>query len=278
MFKKISAVELKTSKGFIEASKEVVVPFEKGQGQFLELGTGGVQDVWASLRDYTTQHGILQHESAGYIEKAVIPTLRAIKTDIKTMIVSIQKDRDLKSDDIFESRLKIDKLISRLDKTIEFCNRAPQQADQNPDPFLINLQIIHAIRELCDSENQLHDHLLNLQKEVGYFEHKIIENVRYVLQKWEEFRLKNKMDHKDFIGKVIETFNHIKPSLEWNEFIRRNQYNLILENSAYKTEDMVQYPNQFSNYVRAVKIGPLKAKTGALKGFSQSIHILTPGT
>lgn len=193
------------------------------------------------------------------------------------MIVSIQKDRDLKSDAIFESRLKIDKLIGRLDKTIELCNRSPQQAVNQLDPFLINLQIIHAIRELCDSENSLHDHLLNLQKEVGYFEQKIVENVRYVLHKFQDFRLKNKMEHQEYIGKVLETFDQIRPGQEWNEFIRRNQYNLILENSAYKTEDMVQYPNQYSHYVRAIKIGPLKAKTGVLKGYSQSVHILTPG-
>ncbi|GAN07260.1 cytoplasm protein [Mucor ambiguus] len=276
LFKKIIAVELKTSKGLVLASRDIVVPFEKSNGQFLEIGTGGIQDVWASLRDYTMQHGMLHHESAGYLEKAVIPTLRAIKNDIKTMIIAIQKDKALKSTDIFESRMQVDKLISRLDKVIESCNRSPQTANENTDPFLINLGIIHAVRELCDHENRLHDNILNLQKETGIFEQKIIENTRYVIQKLEEFRLKNKLEHKDFIGKVVETFNGIKPTLEWNEFVRRNQYNLILENSAYKTENMVEYPNQDSKFVRALKIGPLQIKTGVMKGWTEGVYLLTP--
>lgn len=277
MFKKFIIVEERTSKGLIEASKDISVPFEKSNGQFLEVGTGGIQDVWGALRDYTVEHGIMFHESAGYIEKSVVPSLRAVKTDIKNMLLAIQKDRNLKSDAIFESRLKVDKLIGRLDKSIEQCNRNPQQADQNTDPFLINLHIIHAIRELCDNENRLHDNILSLQKEVGLFEEKIIENCRYVLQKFQEFRLTKKMEHKDIIDKVIQTFNSIKPSLEWNEFVRRHQYNLILENSAYKTEDMVEYPNQHSAFTRAIKVGPLDSKSGPLKGFSQSVYILTPG-
>lgn len=259
------------------ASRDIVVPFDKSNGQFLEIGTGGIQDVWASLRDYTMQHGMLHHESAGYLEKAVIPTLRAIKNDIKTMIIAIQKDKALKSTDIFESRMQVDKLISRLDKVIESCNRSPQTANDNTDPFLINLGIIHAVRELCDHENRLHDNILNLQKETGIFEQKIIENTRYVIQKLEEFRLKNKLEHKDFIGKVVETFNGIKPTLEWNEFVRRNQYNLILENSAYKTENMVEYPNQDSKFVRALKIGPLQIKAGVMKGWTEGVYLLTPG-
>jgi hypothetical protein len=259
------------------ASREIVLPFEKSNGQFLETGAGGIQDVWASLRDYTMQHGMLHHESAGYIEKAVIPTLRAIKNDIKTMILAIQKDKALKSTDIFNSRMQVDKLISRLDKVVEHCNRSPQNSNDNTDPFLINLGIIHAVRELCDHENRLHDNILNLQKETGIFEQKIIENTRYVIQKLQEFRLKHKLEHEDFIGQVVETFNGIKPTLEWNDFVHRNQYNLILENSAYKTENMVEYPNQDSKFVRAIKIGPLQIKTGVMKGWTEGVYLLTPG-
>ncbi|KAK4509958.1 ribosomal 40S subunit protein S1B [Mucor velutinosus] len=276
LFKKVIAVELKTSKGLVLASRDIVVPFDKSNGQFLEIGMGGIQDVWASMRDYTMQHGMLHHESAGYLEKAVIPALRAIKNDIKTMIIAIQKDKALKSTDIFESRMQVDRLISRLDKIIQSCNRSPQTANDNTDPFLVNLGVIHAVRELCDHENRLHDNILNLQKETGIFEQKIIENTRYVIQKLEEFRLKNKMEHQDFIGKVVETFNGIKPTLEWNEFVRRNQYNLILENSAYKTENMVEYPNQDSKFVRALKIGPLQIKAGVMKGWTEGVYLLTP--
>ena len=269
------AVETKTSKGLVNASKEIALPFRESNGQFLE--SGGIQDVWSALRDYTLQHGIMHQESSSYLMGAVIPALRAIKADIKTMILQISKDKALKSDLIFDSRMQVDRLITRLGRVIESTQRAPHLADHNTDPFLINLGIIHAIRELCDHENRLHDNVLNLQKETGIFEQKIIESVRHVLKNYQDYRVRNKMEYEDFIGRVNETFDHIQPTTEWNNFVHRNQFNLVMENSGYKTENMVEYPNQDSRFVRATKIGPLQLKTGMMRGWTEGVYILTPG-
>ncbi|KAI9472075.1 MAG: hypothetical protein EXX96DRAFT_489589, partial [Benjaminiella poitrasii] len=273
MFKKVMAVESKTSKGLIASSKEIVLPFEKSNGQFLETGSGGIQDVWASIRDYTMDNGVKHHQTAEYIEKAIIPALRAIKTDIRTMIQSIHTDKRLKNTFIFESRSHVDRLIGKLDKVIESVNRNPLTPDQ--DPFLVNLAIIHAVRQLCDDENDLHDNILNLQHETALFEEKIIENMRYVVQKYQEFRVKHEIEPSHVIGRVVDTLNELKPNMEWNEFVRRNQYNLIFENSAYKTEEMVEYAHQDSKYCRATKIGPLQMKN-QMKGWIEGVYILTP--
>lgn len=275
MFKNLASVESKTSKSFIRASKVVQVPFRHSSGQFLE--SGGIQDVWAAMRDYTVQHGMLHHETSTYLTRAVIPALRGIKEDIKTMVHGIQKDKDLKSVQIYKSRVEVDRLIRELDRTIEQVQMAPHQADHYIDPFLLNLCVIHAIRGLCDYENELHDNILNLQKETGVFEYKIIENVRYILQKYQEYRLKHRMEHKDFIGHVNDLFNRVKPNTEWDEFVRRHQYHLVMENAAYKTENSVEYPHQDSKYVRAVKIGPLRLRSGISRSWAEGVYILTPG-
>lgn len=268
-------VENRTSKGLVGASKEIELPFKHSNGQFLE--NGGIQDVWAALRDYTMQHGILHHESASYIQGAVIPSLRAIKSDIKTMILQIEKDKSLKSNFIYDSRIHVNRLITQLDKTIEADQRSPHAADQYQDPFLLNLSIIHAIRDLCDHENRLHDNILNLQQETAIFEQKVIENIRHILQNYHDYRIDNKIEDEDFIGNVTETFRQLKPATEWNSFVQRNKYNLVMENSVYKTEDSVEYPNQKSRFVRASKIGPLQLKTGITKSWTEGIYILTPG-
>ncbi|KAI8981666.1 hypothetical protein BDF20DRAFT_862594 [Mycotypha africana] len=277
LFKKIAAVEAQTAKGYINASKVVAVPFENSNGQFLEPGRGGVQDVWASLRDYTMQHGILRHESAGYIEKSVIPSLRAIKEDIRQMIASISKDKGLKNSHIFDGRMHVDRQITRLDKGIQHFQRAPLQANESEDPFMLNLSIIHSIRGLCDRENELHDNIITLQKETGIFEQKIIENVRHTIHNFQEWRIQNKLEVPDYLARVMDHFDQVKPGTEWNEFIRRNQYNLLSENSSYKTEQMVDYPNKNSRYCRAVKVGPLHHKSGAsVRGWVEGMYILTP--
>ncbi|KAG2236706.1 hypothetical protein BDF21DRAFT_451206 [Thamnidium elegans] len=274
LFKKIVLVENRTSKGLVGASREIELPFKNSNGQFLE--NGGIQDVWAALRDYTMQHGILHHESASYIQGSVLPSLRAIKSDIKTMILQVVKDKSLKSNFIYDSRIHVNRLINQLDKTIEADQRSPHAAEQYQDPFLLNLSIIHAIRDLCDHENRLHDNILNLQQETAIFEQKVIENIRHILQNYHDYRIDNKIEDEDFIGNVTETFRQLRPTTEWNNFVQRNKYNLVMENSVYKTEDSVEYPNQKSRFVRASKIGPLQLKTGITKGWTEGIYILTP--
>lgn len=259
----------------VGASQTIELPFKDSFGQFLE--SGGIQDVWASLRDYTMQHGILHNDTGNFIESAVLPGLRAIKGDIKTMIAQIEKDRSLKTSIIYDSRINVNRLITQLDKTIEADQRSPRAADHLQDPFLINLSVIYAIRELCDHENKLHDNILNLQQETGLFEQKLIENIRHVIQNYHDFRVENKIEDESFIGNVMETFRQLSPVTEWNNFVQRNKNHLVMENSVYKTEDSVEYPNQKNRFVRASKIGPLQTKAGITRVWTEGIYILTPG-
>jgi hypothetical protein len=112
---------------------------------------------------------------------------------------------------------------------------------------------------------------------VGVFEQKIIENCRYIMQHLQDFRLEHKMEGIESIGLILEEFDTIEPFTEWNDFIERHQYSLVLENSAYKTEDSVQYPNQHHEYVRASKIGHLATKQGGLsKSWVQGVCVITP--
>lgn len=137
MFKKIAEAEENASKSWIGAGKTVNVPFKDSQGQFLQ--SGGIQDVWAAIRDYSNEHGILHHSFSTYVRDALIPALRGVKEDIKKMVISVQGDKQLKSTEIFNSRLKVDRNIARLDKSIQTVERAPNMAHQSIDPFLANL-------------------------------------------------------------------------------------------------------------------------------------------
>ncbi|KAI8878487.1 hypothetical protein K501DRAFT_148436, partial [Backusella circina FSU 941] len=275
VFKKVAEVEEQSAKGWVSAGRNINVPFRGSNGQFLQ--SGGIQDVWTTVRNYANEHSILHRQFATYVRDTLIPSLRAVKSDTKKMLNSIQNDKQLKSTEIFENRMKLDKNIAKLEKNIQAVDRSPLAASQCCDPFLVNLAVIHAIRELCDHENRLHDTALALQKEVGVFEQKIIETCRYIMQHLQNFRLEHKMEGIENIGLILQTFDTIQPFTEWNDFIARNQYSLVMENSAYKTEDAVKYPNQQHAYVRASKIGQLSTKQGGLsKSWVEGICVVTP--
>jgi hypothetical protein len=79
------------------------------------------------------------------VRDTLIPSLRAVKSDIKKMLNSIQNDKQLKSSEIFENRMKLDKNIAKLEKNIQAVDRSPLAASQATDPFLVNLGKINTL-------------------------------------------------------------------------------------------------------------------------------------
>ncbi|KAG0174457.1 hypothetical protein DFQ28_006473 [Apophysomyces sp. BC1034] len=261
LFKQFVTVESKCAKGYSQSSNAILLPSRELTGQFLD--SGGIQTVWTAFRNYSMEQSMLHHEYVNYLSRAVIPSLRSVKDDIKRMVTSISKDKDLSSESLYQSRMIVDNLLSKLDQTIQMTMQSPQTANHR------------AIKKLHENENILHDNVLNLQREVGMFEQKIVENIRYVAQRLQEYRLQKKMDSYELMGKITTAFDSIQPNTEWNEFVRRNHNNLVQENAAYKTDRVVDYPNKQHELVQPIKFGFLERKTSLMRQWVEGLYVLS---
>ncbi|KAF7723516.1 hypothetical protein EC973_001891 [Apophysomyces ossiformis] len=274
LFKEIIMVESRCAKGYSQSSMAITLPSRESTGQFMD--SGGIQTVWTAFRNYTLEQSMLHHEYVNYLSRAVIPSLRGVKEDIKRMVASIGKDKDLSSDSLYHSRMHVDQLLSQLDQTIQMTMQAPHTANHRIDPLLLNLGVFHAIKQLNEQENILHENVLNLQREVGMFEQKIVENIRYITRKLHEYRLQKKMDSYEVMGKITSSFDSVQPNTEWNEFVRRNQNNLVRENAAYKTDQVAEYPNKHHELVQPIKFGFLERKTTLMRHWVEGLYVLSP--
>ena len=136
--------------------------------------------------------------------------------------------------------------------------------------------MFQANKQLIDDENALHENIVNLQDEVHLFEQNLVENIRDIAHRLQNFRME-KLESRKVFGQVTATLNTITRDTEWNEFVRRNAGNLISDKAAYKTDQDISYPNQNHDLVQPIKVGLLERKSGLMRNWTEGLYVLTPG-
>ena len=132
----IEDIETKSASQYSKSSKDIVVPFPEGQGQFMQ--SGGIQEVWLAFRNYTVEQSVRHQDYVNYIDRSVLPSLRNIKNDIKALLKYIGRDKDLRTNNLYDDRRRMDTLVSKLDRIIQADSQMADRAYQHPDPLLVN--------------------------------------------------------------------------------------------------------------------------------------------
>ncbi|KAI9493278.1 hypothetical protein BDB00DRAFT_382561 [Zychaea mexicana] len=273
LFQQIEGIESRTAGRYSKSSKTIVIPLPEANGQFME--SGGIQDLWMSFRNYTVEQSVRHQDYVNYLDRSVLPSLRSIKNDIKSMLKAIGHDKNLKTTSLYEGRRRMDALVSKLDSAIQYNTQMPDSAHQRQDPLLINCAVFQANKNLFDSENTLHENILNLQHEIHLFERNLVESIRSITHQLQQFRMEKLEAHSAF-GQVTTTFGNIGADTEWDEFARRNSGNLISTEAAYKTDQDISYPNQNHDLVQPVKVGLLERRTSIMRNWAEGLYVLTP--
>lgn len=136
LFKAIQEIEHKSAQGYCKTTQIVQVPFKDWQGHFME--SGGIQDVWNAFRNYSMEQSVLHQDYVNYLDRSVIPSLRNIKQDIKNLVKAITRDKNLRSSNLYDGRMQVDHLVSKLDRVIQADSQQPDNAFQHDDPLLLN--------------------------------------------------------------------------------------------------------------------------------------------
>lgn len=140
---------------------------------------------------------------------------------------------------------------------------------------LIPSGVIQAFQSLYNAENNLHENVIQLQREAATVEQRIYGSLKIITKNWEDFCLENRMDARTIVNKVTSTFDNIQPNSDWNEFVRRNQFQLVNEKAKYKTDEDMNYTNQSNDLCIPTKVNFLNRKT-AFKKWKEGLYVLTP--
>ncbi|KAG2216866.1 hypothetical protein INT45_007871 [Circinella minor] len=273
LFKEIQDIESKTAGGYSKSTKNIEYPIPEASGQFME--SGGMQDVWLAFRNYAVEQSVRHQDYVNYLDRSVLPSLHSIKKDIKTILKAIHQDKNLKTTHLYEGRRRMDALVSKLDSVIQYNRQMPHTAYQRQDPLLINCAVYQANKQLFDSENALHENILNLQHEVHVFESNLVESIRSITLHLQQFRMERLEAHSAF-GQVTSTLDNMTSETEWDEFVRRNSGNLISDDAPFRTDADISYPNQNNDLVQPIKVGLLERRSGLIRNWVEGLYVLTP--
>ncbi|KAI8066334.1 hypothetical protein BC940DRAFT_368209 [Gongronella butleri] len=273
MFKNIAAVERSSSSGYSDASTPLTVPFPSSNHQFLQYG--GVQDVWTAYRDYTVERSMVHHDYVNFLKGSIIPSLRNLKEDLKEFVHSVKKDPNLRSSVLYDSRVHADRVTQKLDNSVRSVLHSPDELTPQDDPTLLNLATIQAHKSLFKDENTLQENVRQLQREVATVEQRLMGSLQVITKNWENYCVEHNVDEKELVGKVSEAIEAIEPNADWNEFVRRNLFQLVNEKAAFKTDDDISYRNQGSPMCMPIKVNFLNRKK-MMGGWTEGLYVLTP--
>lgn len=122
----------------------------------------------------------------------------------------------------------------------------------------------------------MHENVVQLQREVATVEQRIFGSLNIITKNWEQFCIHHRMDYQPIIGKITATFDNIQPNADWNEFVRRNQFQLVNEKASYKSDKQLKYANQQNDLCIPTKVNFLNKKN-LLRKWQEGLYVLTPG-
>ncbi|ORX62011.1 hypothetical protein DM01DRAFT_1403730 [Hesseltinella vesiculosa] len=218
---------------------------------------------------------MIHHDYVNFLKASVVPSLINLKDDVKNFVQSIHKDPHLRSAILYDCRQNTDHMLLRLDQSARHAQHSPDSLSPQEDPTLLNLGVIQAFKTMFQDENTLQENVLQLQREVATVEQRIIGSLNVISKNWESYCVDHFVDDKEIVGKITDVMDAMPANADWNEFVRRNQFQLVNENAAYKSDKDMIYNNQSNPMCAPVKVNFLNRKQ-VMRGWNEGLYVLTP--
>ncbi|KAG0016036.1 hypothetical protein BGZ81_011423 [Podila clonocystis] len=275
-FAEVAVVESGVSRAWSKAAAVLVVPFKDGH-QF--LGKGGLQDVFAGLRDSTKMRAEQHMGAARFVEETVVKHLRRLKQDLKGKIRAIRMDTNLYNNRVFRERELTQEKVGGLARAIGLYEKAGgYRAEENmrSDPYLVNLALKKQLAKQVREENLFARALRQVQEEVATFEARIIKEVKQILTSYATYNRSNVSSTFTQAWAATEAaLSSLQDNTEWNEFIDRNGYRLFPSELADADLEELDYPGKYNPYVTPIKTAHLSRKSSVLKNWKDGFFVLT---
>ncbi|KAG2233642.1 hypothetical protein INT48_008432 [Thamnidium elegans] len=277
MFQNIKKVEFSTGKGYRKIDSKFMIP-SKIENQF--KSSGGVKDAWSAFRQYTRENSLIHQDFVDFIENEIIPTLHIMLKDIHQHMDSLKKNKELRTNTLWDCRKKSDSVITRLNSIIYATVNNQEKAKSQyvipkSDPLLTKYVVTNTIQDLYKQENRLHKEYLETQDKYRQFEQvKIINVYTEMFQTFEDYRIRHHLENLEGVSKVANIFNAIETDGEWLDFLHHRENDLVKQTAAFKDEQTFEFPNISHPLVQPIIMSPLQRHHG--KKWTEEYYVLSP--
>ncbi|KAI5886674.1 uncharacterized protein SCHCODRAFT_02104189 [Schizophyllum commune H4-8] len=271
-FEGIAEAEHDNAKELAKLSAVIQLPFKPGN-QFSE--EGGIQDIYASIRDKTRVIADHNTSLAKNIEATIVQDLQRTHGDIKSHIKNIQSNAGKLATAVAKERELSTKIMAELGSSVTNMQQMPMNVTPKNDPYVVNQTVRKQMRKQIESENMLHNAILAAQAQSADFEGGIVRGINSAWSRYAQL-------HAQMVGAVqqVQTalaaqLGGLAPSAEWEAFKRRAEGHLDPK-TPLRDPTKLSYPLQDDKVVQPVRVGVLERKKRYTRRYSESLYVLTP--
>jgi len=217
-------------------------------------------------------------ETERNIKTNVLPILDRLHKEIKTKAKDLQAGAVKSAKEVEKARNTTQKHIELLGQQTASHDSAGGRMEPHFDPYVVHRGIHHRLNKQIIEENNHKNDLIAVQNNFIHFEAHIIEVMQQAMVFFNEFvagqAQKTQLIYADMVGQGQQ----ITPDFEWQKFTERSGHMLIHPETADRSMDAVEFPNQGHKSTKPLIEGTLERKSRnklSLSGFTAGHYAVT---
>jgi hypothetical protein len=217
-------------------------------------------------------------ETERNLKGAVLPILDRLHKEIKSKAKELASGAVKSAKEVEKARNTTQKHIELLGQQTASHDSAGGRADPLNDPYVVHRGIFHRLNKQVLEENNHKNDLIAVQKNFVQFEAHIIEVMQQAMMTFNQYvsgqAQKTQLIYADMVGQGAQ----IAPDFEWQKFIERSGHMLIHPDTADRSMDAIEFPNQNHKSTKPLIEGTLERKSRnklSLSGYTAGHYAVT---
>lgn len=194
------------------------------------------------------------------LEDNLLPILDRLLIEIKNKMQDLERAPSQISRALKKARQATKKHIALLGrKTHSYDVAAHKKIERLDDPYLARRGVDKRLSEQVEMENTERQDILKMQDSFLWFEMHVLHTVQATLAKLFQ-HVDGRLDRQKILyGDILCTAQLIRPDMEWNEFIKRNNRTTLLDpDSLPRVSTSIKFPNMDHEATKPLIKGTLK--------------------
>lgn len=248
---------------------------------FMEFGSGSIQDIQIMLKKYHYNLAKAQYNTALELSNNVIPRLEELRKDLALKIKEIKNLNSDFNNSISEQIALTGQLLHEYIDQVEALVGGDKTVGGKADPYLLRLRLEIQLKKQLNEENLIEEAFINLQITGLELEKIIFQELQNSLKDYSELIAQEILLHyANLINELAQGILKKPNFIEWDSFIDKNHKSLInLKHNDQipvpRNLNSIEYPYNKSIVSKCLRSGYFYKKNKFLKNYSKSFFILT---
>ncbi len=233
--------------------------------------------MFENMRSNTESLANSHLETEKTLRGSVLPILERLHKEIKAKAKEINSGVGKAAKEIEKSRNLTQKHIELLGSQAAAAESSQHKVAPSEDPYITQRGVYYRLHKQILEENNNRQDLISVQENFAAFEHHVVEVIQQAMASFVQTVGGQAARSQNSYSDMLSMTQHIPPDFEWNGFVQRNWDCLVDPNSARRSVESVNFPNQNHKSTQPLVEGSLERKSRNILsgGYSTGYYAVT---